>query len=66
MFSQLKLRLYGLFKFANKGPCVESTKPSVIDMVAHAKWAAWKKASLEGGRTRSGAMKEYVEIIKTR
>ena len=62
---QLKLQLYGLFKFANKGHYTESAKPSALDMVAHAKWTAWKDASTEG-RNRSGAMLEYVEIIEHR
>eukprot|EP00935_MAST-01C_sp_MAST-1C-sp1_P001197 g1197.t1 len=57
--NEQRLQLYGLFKQARFGPCADS-EPSMLDMVAHAKWAAWKGV---GTTSSADAMGEYVAFV---
>ena len=43
--SEQQLKLYALFKQANKGPCNADDKPGMFDFVATSKYQAWMKVS---------------------
>ena len=53
------LKLYSLYKQATEGDN-EEAKPGFADIVARAKWDAWKKLE---GTTADEAMQQYVELI---
>jgi acyl-CoA-binding protein len=53
------LKIYSLYKQATEGDN-EEPKPGFTDIVARAKWDAWKK--LEGS-SADEAMQQYVELI---
>ena len=58
-----KLKLYGLFKYAEKGPCVDdSSRPSIWDPVGQRKWDAWKEVG-EESFSRDQARAAYVDIV---
>ena len=68
MNNDMKLNLYGLYKFVMDGPCCSSkggvSEPSIFQIVARSKYQAWEAASRSSsGRTRETAMKEYVTIL---
>ena len=53
------LKIYSLYKQATEGDN-EEAKPGFADIVARAKWDAWKK--LEGTST-DDAMQQYIDLI---
>lgn len=53
------LQIYALYKQATEGDN-EEPKPGFADVVARAKWDAWKKLA---GASANDAMREYVELI---
>ena len=53
------LKIYALYKQATEGDN-EDAKPGFADIVARAKWDAWKK--LEGS-SADEAMQQYIELI---
>lgn len=53
------LKIYSLYKQATEGDN-EEPKPGFADIVARAKWDAWKKLA---GASANDAMREYVELI---
>ena len=53
------LKIYALYKQATQGDN-EEAKPGFSDIVARAKWDAWKKLEGTGGED---AMQQYVELI---
>ncbi len=53
------LKIYALYKQATEGDN-EDRKPGFTDMVARAKWDAWKKLE---GTGNDEAMQQYVELI---
>ena len=55
-----KLKLYGLYKVANRSP-VPASPPSSVDRVGVAKWAAWKEAASQ--HDAHSAMREYAESV---
>merc|ERR1712137_677870 len=54
-----KLQFYSLFKQATEGPCKQK-KPSVFNLIAKAKWDAWKKISK---MSKQEAQKKYVTLF---
>lgn len=54
-----KLAFYSLFKQISEGPC-KGKAPSRLNMVAYAKYDAWKKL---GNMSKEDAMKKYVEAL---
>jgi diazepam-binding inhibitor (GABA receptor modulating acyl-CoA-binding protein) len=54
-----KLTLYSLFKQATVGECT-TPEPGFLDVVAKAKWAAWKERR---GLPKSVAKKVYIEVV---
>lgn len=57
----MMLRFYSLFKQAEEGPC-RQPKPAFWEVVAKAKWDAWKAL---GDLSREEAMTRYVEELKS-
>lgn len=54
-----KLEFYGLFKQATQGPN-ETKKPSMLNVVAKAKWDAWTKLGKMG---KEEAMRKYIKKV---
>lgn len=54
------LKIYALYKQASAGD-VDGKRPGFTDMVARAKWDAWK---LLEGLGRDDAMKQYIALIE--
>ncbi len=57
--NQTLLKIYSLYKQATDGDN-EDPKPGFTDIVARAKWDAWKK--LEGTSTED-AQQQYIDLI---
>eukprot|EP01114_Cavostelium_apophysatum_P014340 TRINITY_DN3692_c0_g1_i1.p1 TRINITY_DN3692_c0_g1~~TRINITY_DN3692_c0_g1_i1.p1 ORF type:complete len:121 (+),score=20.91 TRINITY_DN3692_c0_g1_i1:113-475(+) len=57
--AQEKLDFYGLFKQATDGPNT-TKKPSMLNVVAKAKWEAWTKLGKIG---KEDAMRRYVQKV---
>lgn len=57
--SDVKLKMYALFKQATVGPC-NAPKPSMVDFVGRAKWSAWNEL---GKLTQADAEKQYIQLI---
>lgn len=55
-----KLKAYGLFKQAEKGPCT-GDRPGFFDQVGRAKYDAWKAL---GEMTADQAMTDYIALVK--
>ena len=53
------LKIYALYKQATQGDN-EDAKPGFADIVARAKWDAWKKLEGTGG---DEAMQQYIDLI---
>ncbi|MBK6869263.1 MAG: acyl-CoA-binding protein [Burkholderiales bacterium] len=53
------LKIYALYKQATEGDN-EDRKPGFTDMVARAKWDAWKKLE---GTGNDEAMQQYINLI---
>ena len=53
------LKIYSLYKQATEGDN-EEAKPGLTDIVARAKWDAWKKLE---GNSIDEAMQQYIELI---
>ena len=53
------LRMYSLFKQGTAGDN-QDEKPGFTDIVARAKWDAWKK---QEGSSQDEAMQQYVDLI---
>ena len=53
------LKIYSLYKQATEGDN-EEAKPGMTDIVARAKWDAWKKLD---GTSAEAAMQQYIELI---
>ena len=53
------LKIYALYKQATEGDN-EEAKPGFADIVARAKWDAWKKLE---GTTNDEAMQQYIDLI---
>ncbi len=53
------LKIYSLFKQASEGDN-EEPKPGFADIVARAKWDAWKRLE---GTTADEAMQHYIDLI---
>ena len=53
------LKIYSLYKQATEGDN-EEAKPGFTDIVARAKWDAWKKLD---GTSAEAAMQQYIELI---
>lgn len=58
--SDVKLRLYALFKQATKGDCT-GDRPGMMDFVGRAKYDAWIALS---GTTRDDAMDQYIALVE--
>ena len=54
-----QLKLYGLFKQANKGDCTGS-RPGMFSMVARAKYDAWKNNK---GLSTDKAKEAYIKLV---
>eukprot|EP01137_Pigoraptor_chileana_P009290 Opistho-2@57314 len=59
--NEQKLKFYSAFKQATEGPC-DKPKPSFWDVVAKAKWEAWKGL---GNMSKNDAMQAYVDNLLT-
>ena len=59
--NQTLLKIYSLYKQATEGDN-ERDKPGFADLVARAKWDAWKK--LEGLSTDE-AMQQYIDLFES-
>lgn len=57
--NQTLLKLYAAYKQATEGDN-EHDKPGFAELVARAKWEAWKKLE---GTSRDEAMTQYVELV---
>lgn len=55
------LKLYASYKQATEGDN-ENDKPGFSDLVARAKWDAWKKLE---GTSADEAMQQYIELIES-
>ncbi|QTD45061.1 acyl-CoA-binding protein [Ottowia testudinis] len=53
------LKIYSLYKQATEGDN-EEAKPGFTDIVARAKWDAWKKLE---GTSADDAMQQYIDLI---
>ena len=53
------LKIYSLYKQATEGDN-EDAKPGFADLVARAKWDAWKKLE---GTSSDEAMQQYIDLI---
>ena len=53
------LKIYSLYKQATEGDN-EEAKPGFADIVARAKWDAWKKLE---GTSNDEAMQQYIDLI---
>ena len=58
--NDVKLKLYALYKQATNGPC-NVDKPSVFDVVAKAKYQAWKGL---GEMNEEDARKNYISTVE--
>ena len=58
--NDLKLELYGLYKVGTVGKCL-GQPPAFYDMIAKAKYEAWRKLD---GLTQQKAREKYVEQVK--
>ncbi len=58
--SDVKLRLYALFKQATKGDCA-GDRPGMMDFVGRAKYDAWNALS---GTSRDDAMDQYIALVE--
>lgn len=56
-----QLTFYGLFKQAKQGDCT-GPKPWAFNMVAAAKWKAWKK---QEGLSSESAMQKYIDFLRS-
>lgn len=56
--SDVKLKIYALFKQATIGKCTTS-KPSMVDFVGRAKWNAWSELDM----TQDQAEKAYIDLV---
>ena len=54
------LQIYALYKQATEGDN-EEAKPGFADIVARAKWDAWKKLE---GTSADEAMQQYIDLIE--
>ena len=54
------LKIYSLYKQATEGD-IEEAKPGFADIVARAKWDAWKKLE---GTSNDEAMQQYIDLIE--
>ena len=54
------LKIYALYKQASAGDN-EEAKPGFADIVARAKWDAWKKLE---GTSNDEAMQQYIDLIE--
>jgi len=59
--NQTLLKLYATYKQATEGDN-ERDKPGFGDLVARAKWEAWKKLE---GTSAEEAMQQYIDLIGT-
>lgn len=57
---ELQLEMYGLFKQANEGD-VQGKSPSMINLVARAKYKAWAAVK---GLSKEDAMKAYIAKVE--
>ena len=57
--SDVKLKIYALFKQATIGKC-NTPKPSMVDFVNRAKWNAWSELS---NLSQDEAEKQYISIV---
>ena len=53
------LKIYSLYKQATEGDN-EEAKPGMTDIVARAKWDAWKKLE---GTSHDEAMQQYIALV---
>jgi len=60
----VKLELYGLFKYLTSSRLPTSSRPSIFDMTARAKWDAWARAG-KGYEQPEEVEKRYLEIART-
>lgn len=58
--NDLKLKLYALYKQATNGPA-NGDKPSMFDVVAKAKYGAWKAL---GDMSEEDARKNYISVVE--
>jgi alkyldihydroxyacetonephosphate synthase len=63
MSDQDKLRLYGLYKHVQEGPCPDVAAPSLFHVAARSKFHSWERCK---ALTRTEAMIEYVEVVSER
>ncbi len=57
--NQTLLKIYSLYKQATEGDN-EDAKPGMTDIVARAKWDAWKKLE---GTSADEAMQQYIDLV---
>lgn len=57
-----QLMLYALYKTVKKGP-PQTSRPSALDMVACAKWDAWKRVS--DRYSRGAAAAKYIDAVRS-
>ena len=57
--NQTLLKIYSLYKQATEGDN-EEAKPGMTDIVARAKWDAWKKLA---DTSADDAMQQYIDLI---
>uniref|UniRef100_A0A6I8PPF5 Enoyl-CoA delta isomerase 2 n=1 Tax=Ornithorhynchus anatinus TaxID=9258 RepID=A0A6I8PPF5_ORNAN len=59
--SEVKLKLYALFKQATEGSC-NTPKPGMLDFVNKAKWDAWRAL---GSLPKENARQNYVDLVSS-
>jgi len=63
--NELKLELYGLFKFLTVSPEPKTARPSIFSFEGRAKWDAWKTAGNKWQDQRKAAEERYIDIAKS-
>jgi acyl-CoA-binding protein len=60
----LRVQLYGLFKYVTVSKSPDSVRPSIFDMAGRAKWDAWSLASQKCSNPQEAESK-YIELARS-
>ncbi|EEB98432.1 hypothetical protein MPER_02059, partial [Moniliophthora perniciosa FA553] len=61
--NDIKLELYGLYKWLTASPSPNTSRPSFFDLTGRAKWDAWNTAGLKF-KDGAEAEKRYLQIAR--
>ncbi|EPQ61397.1 hypothetical protein GLOTRDRAFT_17904, partial [Gloeophyllum trabeum ATCC 11539] len=63
--NDIKLELYGLFKYVTVSQSPNTSRPSLFDFTGRAKWDAWSQTGKKYGDRKEEAEKRYIEIARS-